>query len=60
MVFVGIVITVLGFLLAMLSPGLAAGNSGRLILTLAGIVISLVGIIGVINPVYLKNAIWKK
>ncbi len=60
MVFVGIVITFLGFLLAMLSPGLASGTTGRLILVLAGIAISLTGIIGVINPAYMKNAIWKK
>ncbi len=60
MVFVGIVITFLGFLLAMLSPGLTSGTSGRLIFSLAGIAISLGGIIGVINPAYLKNAIWKK
>ncbi len=60
MVFVGIVITFLGFLLAMLSPGLTSSTSGRLIFSLAGIAISLGGIIGVINPAYLKNAIWKK
>jgi hypothetical protein len=60
MVLVGIVITLLGFLLAMLSPGLASGTGGRLVLVLAGIVISLAGIIGVINPAYLKNAIWRK
>ena len=60
MVFVGIVITFLGFLLAMLSVGLTSSTSGRLIFSLAGIAISLGGIIGVINPAYLKNAIWKK
>ncbi len=60
MVFLGIAITLLGFLLAMLSPGLTSGTSGRLILAVAGLAISLAGIIGVINPAYLKNAIWKK
>ncbi len=60
MIFVGIVITFLGFLLAMLSLGLTSSTSGRLIFSLAGIAISLGGIIGVINPAYLKNAIWKK
>ena len=60
MVFGGIVITFLGFLLAMLSPGLMAGTLGRLILVLAGIGISLFGILGVLNPAYLKDAIWKR
>ena len=60
MVFAGIVITFLGFLLAMLSPGLIAGTLGRLILVLVGIAISLVGIVGVLNQAYLKNPIWKR
>ena len=60
MVLVGLVITFGGFLLAMLSPGLVAGSLGRLILVLAGIGISLAGIMGVLNQAYLKDAIWKK
>lgn len=60
MVFVGIAITFLGFLLAMVSPGLTSSTNGRLIFVLAGLAISLAGIIGVINPAYLKKAIWKK
>lgn len=60
MALVGLVITFIGFLLAASSVGLAGGTSTRLILVLAGIVISLVGILGVINPAYQKNAVWKK
>jgi hypothetical protein len=60
MVFVGIVITFLGFLLAMFSVGLTSSTGSRLILVLLGLAISLAGIIGVINPAYLKTAIWKK
>ena len=60
MVFAGIVVTFLGFLMAMLSVGITDGMGGRLVLVLAGIAISLVGIMGVINRAYLKNAIWKK
>jgi len=60
MVFVGLVITFGGFLLAMLSPGIASGTLGRLILVLVGIALSLGGIMGVLNPAYLKNAVWKK
>ena len=60
MVLVGLVITFLGFLVAMLSPGIASGTLGRLILVLVGIAISLGGIMGVINQAYMKNAIWKR
>jgi hypothetical protein len=60
MIFVGIVITFLGFLIAMASVGISASNSGRLIIVLVGIATSLVGIMGVLNRAYLKNAIWKK
>ena len=60
MIFVGIVVTLLGFLIAMSSPGMVSSTGGRLILALIGIAISLVGIMGVLNKAYLKNAIWKK
>ena len=60
MVFVGLVITLSGFLIAMLSPGIASGTLGRLILVLVGIAVSLAGIMGVINQAYMKNAIWKR
>ncbi len=58
--FVGLVITFVGFLLAAASVGMSSSTTGRLGLVLAGIVISLIGIIGVINPAYAKNAVWKK
>ena len=58
--FVGLIITFAGFLLAATSVGISSGTTGRLTMVLAGIVISLVGIIGVINPAYQKNAVWKK
>jgi hypothetical protein len=57
---VGIVVTFAGFLLAASSVGIMSGTGGRLALVLAGIVISLVGIIGILNPAYQKNAVWKK
>jgi hypothetical protein len=34
--------------------------SGRLVLVLLGLAVSLFGIIGLLNKHYLKNAIWKK
>jgi hypothetical protein len=57
---VGLVITFLGFALSVASLGLSSSNSARLGIVLLGIAISLGGIIGVLNPAYQKNAIWKK
>ena len=60
MALVGLAITFLGFLLAASSVGISTGTTGRLGIVLVGIIVILVGIIGVINPAYMKNAIWKK
>ena len=60
MALVGLVITLAGFGVAVGSLGMMSGTSGRLGMVIVGIIISLVGIIGVINPAYQKNAIWKK
>jgi hypothetical protein len=60
MALVGLAVTFAGFLLAALSVGIASSNTGRLGLVLVGIVMSLVGIMGLINPAYQKNAVWKK
>ena len=60
MALVGLVITFVGFLIAAASVGVVAGTSGRLIMTLVGIAISLYGILGVVNPAYMKHAIWKR
>jgi uncharacterized membrane protein YgaE (UPF0421/DUF939 family) len=58
--FVGLIVTFVGFLLAASSVGITASTGGRMGLVLVGIVISLVGILGLINPTYQKNAVWKK
>jgi hypothetical protein len=58
--FVGVIVTFAGFLLAAASVGITSSTTGRLGMVLVGIVISLIGIIGVINPAYQKNAVWKK
>jgi hypothetical protein len=60
MVFAGIVVTLLGFLLSLFSLGLSSSVGGRLALVLVGIALSLTGIVGMINPAYVRNAIWKK
>jgi hypothetical protein len=60
MALVGVVVTLVGFLLAAGSVGIVTSTALRLILVLAGIAISLGGIVGLINPAYQKNAVWKQ
>jgi len=60
MVAVGLLIMLAGFLLSLLSLPLATAVGVRMALVLAGIAISLLGLIGVLNRAYLKNAIWKR
>lgn len=60
MIYAGILVTLLGFVIAVASLGIASGVNARLIIVLLGLAVSLFGIIGMINPAYLKNAIWRK
>jgi hypothetical protein len=60
MVLAGILITLFGFLLSVLSLGMTSSVGGRMAMVLIGLAISLTGILGVINRAYLKNAIWRK
>ncbi len=60
MTFVGLAVTFLGFVVAFISLGVTDSNSVRLGMVLAGIAISLVGIMGVITPAYQKTWIWKR
>jgi hypothetical protein len=60
MLALGIIVTFLGFLLAVFSLDITSSVGGRLIITLIGIAVSLTGIVGVLNRHYLKNAIWRK
>jgi hypothetical protein len=53
-------VTLAGFAIAVASLGMASSVNARLIIVLLGIAVSLFGIIGVINPAYLKTAIWRK
>ena len=60
MVFLGLLIIFVGFALSFASLGLASTTGARMAMVLAGIVLSLGGLIGVLNPAYIKNAIWKR
>jgi len=57
---VGLLVTFAGFLLAAASVWITSSTTGRLALVLVGIALSLVGIMGLINTAYQKNAVWKQ
>ena len=60
MAFAGIAVTLLGFVLCLLSPVIASGVAGRMVIVLLGIALSCFGILGMINAAYMKKAIWKE
>ena len=60
MTLAGLAVTFLGFAIAFISLGVTSSTSGRMDMVLVGIVVSLVGIMGVITPAYQKKWIWKK
>ncbi len=60
LILIGLLVTLLGFLISLLSLTLTSSVGGRLVLVLLGLAVSLFGIIGLLNKHYLKNAIWKK
>lgn len=60
MILVGIAVTVFGFVISLLSLGMTSTVSARLVMVMVGLVVSLFGIIGLINRTYLKNPIWKR
>ena len=60
MVGIGLVVTLLGFVIALMSLGMTNSVNSRMIMVLVGIAVSLFGIMGLLNPAYLKNAIWRK
>jgi hypothetical protein len=60
MTLAGLAVTLLGFVIAFFSLSVTADVYGRLAMVVIGILVSLFGIIGLINPAYMKNAIWRK
>jgi hypothetical protein len=60
MTYVGLAVTFLGFVIAFISLGVTDSTGGRMGVVLVGIVVSLVGIMGVITPAYQKTWIWKR
>lgn len=60
MIVAGVVVTLLGFLVAVASVGITSSVGGRMVIVLAGLAICLVGIIGVLNHAYVSKAIWRR
>jgi hypothetical protein len=60
MILLGILITLLGFVISFLSLGMTQSVNARMAMVLVGIAVSFAGIFGVINKAYLKNAVWRK
>jgi hypothetical protein len=60
MTLAGVVVTLLGFLIAVFSLSISQDVTVRLIIVIVGILVSLGGIIGLINPAAMKNAVWRK
>ena len=56
----GLLIAFLGFLLSLFSLSLTTSVGTRMAMVLAGIALSLIGIVGVLNRAYVNNAIWKR
>jgi len=56
----GLAVTFLGFLIALGSLTLTTDVSMRMVIVIIGLLVSLAGIVGLINPAYMKNAIWRR
>jgi len=57
---VGLLLALAGWLLPIVALSMNQSTGGRFVATLLGIIISLVGILGVLNKAHLEHAIWKK
>jgi len=60
MMFAGVAVSLLGFVIAFVSLGVTSSTTGRMVMVLLGIVVSLVGIMGVVTPAYQKQWIGRR
>ena len=56
----GLVFAVGGWVIAVVGLLITSSNLGRALFASGGILISLFGILGILNRYYLERAIWKK
>ena len=59
MKFMGLLLAIAGWLVALAALFVTQSNGARLGLVSLGIAITIFGILGVLNSAYLKQAIWK-
>ena len=57
---VGILMALAGWLLPIIGLGMTQSLGARFVLSGVGIVITLIGILAVLNGAHLKEAIWKR
>ncbi|HYR88809.1 MAG TPA: hypothetical protein VE422_32330 [Terriglobia bacterium] len=57
---VGILLALAGWLLPVVALTLTQSLMARFILTVVGIMITLIGILAVLNKAHLQHAIWRK
>lgn len=60
MVLLGILVTFFGFLISFMSLSMTTNVNGRLAMVLVGLAVSFIGIIGLINRAFLRNANWRR
>ena len=60
MKFAGVLLIIVGWLIPVLGLSFTGSNAVRLVLSLIGIAVCLVGMLGVLNKAYQAHAIWKK
>ncbi len=57
---VGLLMALVGWLIPLLALSMTQSGAARLAAALIGIIISLVGILGVLNKAHQEDAVWKK
>lgn len=55
----GVAVTVLGWLIVLFGLHVTSGVGGRMVTTIIGLIVSLVGVLGILPAACNKNAIWK-
>jgi hypothetical protein len=60
MLIIGLAVTLLGFIISLFSLTMTTAAGARMGIVLAGIAVSLIGIIGIVNKAFMKTANWNK
>jgi hypothetical protein len=55
----GVAVTILGWLIVLFGLHVTSGVGGRMVTTIIGLIVSLVGVLGILPAACNKNAIWK-